>query len=58
MKPTNDKDAALRILSEMSEDDPKRSFYVKIAGFDPNDKWAAPVGDYDTSKALSGLLNQ
>lgn len=43
-------------LINMRLDDPVRQSFVKLVGFDPNDKWVQPIGDFSSSQALSAIL--
>ena len=52
------KDEALKILSTMPVDDPRRAEYVSVVGYDPNDKWRGPTGDFDTSMKLMQVLRE
>lgn len=49
---------AAECLMTMSLDDPVRSSFVDLVGYDPNHKWSAPVGNFDTSRALSEIIHQ
>lgn len=47
---------ALEVLSSMPLDDPGRSRYVNIVGYDPNEKWAGPLGEH--SIAFSEMMGR
>ena len=47
---------ALHVLSSMPLDDPNRAKFVEIVGYDPNDKWAGPLGEH--SFAITAMMRE